>query len=163
LAEAHSIRDFSCTRPVRIRNAIRLVLREACGSHLRSETNESDLKHQLREVFRILANGSEGRLEFSCTNETYLLKHEEVIGRSVELYLKLSEKIPRMEFYYLFLEEVFPRVKSIVQPDAFRRAISIIDRAGVNELERSGRAILSPKVIEEWSAHVSKYYMSLVS
>jgi hypothetical protein len=116
-----------------------------------------DLARQVVKVFKILALGSDGQLEFLQNHETCLVWGKSMVGRSLESYVQLSTKLPLMEFYYLFLEEVFPRVKTLVKAEAYKEAISIVREAGARELERSGRAFLSNEVLEDWNAHVTKY------
>lgn len=120
--------------------------------------SSGDLGRQVVKVFKILALGSNGQLEFLQDGETCLIWGKSMVGRSLDSYLQLSMKLPLMEFYYLFLEEVFPRVKTLVKPQAYKEAISIVREAGAKELERSGRALLSNEVFEDWNAHVTKYF-----
>lgn len=116
----------------------------------------SDLASFLTKVFQTVANGSKDGLEVHRNDQTWLLNGQSVIGRSIEAYSQVSTRIPKMEFYYLVLQEIIPAVKALTNRDALDRATAIIYKAGVDELERSGRSTLSQETIAQWKRDVEK-------
>jgi hypothetical protein len=116
----------------------------------------SEIASFLFELFQTLAGGSNGKLEVRKNDQTWLLNGSKVIGRSIEGYSKLSMRIPKMEFYYLVLQEIIPTVKAATNQRALDQATAIIYQLGVNELERSGRATLSHQIIAQWKKDVDK-------